>query len=200
MNNRLYTFRSSTKPKYICLEAARLLDQCYVTPGVVMALGKMKPARQVESAEHIVASANTSVVFARGLLEITPLESRRAMPGNRLYPRSQSLVNFLQRQAEPLVRKLNRFRETHGADMLTLTVSCKYIEQLLANNRVAHYVSRFHPKAMRSLRLVLWTTPAKPTNKARRFLNTRPSTRNTHKQMILPPDHFASYSDCSFEL
>lgn len=154
--NRLYTFSSNAKPKEICFEAARLLEGCFVTPGVVDALRKMKPPRQVEAAEHIVAGGKFSVTFAKGLLEITPMELRSVNPGNHLHRGSPALIRFLQQQASPLVRKLNRFKDSHGQDMLTLTVCCKYVERLLASDRVAEHLSRFHAHALRSLRSVLW--------------------------------------------
>ena len=50
----------------------------------------------------------------------------------------------LEEDTEMLVRNLKAIEASYGADILTLTVSCAYVEQLLASPKVARYLERNH--------------------------------------------------------
>jgi ParB-like chromosome segregation protein Spo0J len=56
----------------ICPEAAELLGDRQFSPELVRALRKMKPTRQVECVELMVAANNVSVSYAEALLVATP--------------------------------------------------------------------------------------------------------------------------------
>jgi hypothetical protein len=55
----------------ICTEAVETLKDRHVTPDVFKALRKMKPTRQSEAAELMVAANNYSVMYANALLLAT---------------------------------------------------------------------------------------------------------------------------------
>jgi hypothetical protein len=58
----------------ICREAVFLLRNGNVAMGVFTVWRKMKPARQVEAAEHMIAAITDSIAFAKALLSVTSAE------------------------------------------------------------------------------------------------------------------------------
>jgi hypothetical protein len=55
----------------ICKEAIEILRNIDVCAGVFAALKKMKPIRQIEAVEQMLAAGTYSVRFAQALLEVT---------------------------------------------------------------------------------------------------------------------------------
>lgn len=58
----------------ICPEAVQLLRNKQVALEVFGVLRKMKPVRQVEAAEHMIAGSTYSTLFAKSLLAVTKPE------------------------------------------------------------------------------------------------------------------------------
>lgn len=174
-----YVLKSRSHPSGICAEAARILENCYVSPGVIKALRRVSPTRQVEAAEHMFASGNCSVLFARGLVEISNPDSIVVQPGNRKFPTSARLRAKLQKEAPSLVRNLARIRQNYGREMLTLIVASRYVERLLADHELAHHISRYHPEALSALRFVLVTTKHSDLKRKRRTSPSNSSKKST---------------------
>ena len=64
----------------IAPQAIALLQDQQFTPDVTRILRNMKPARQVEAVELMVASGTISVAHADALLKATPPEQRADVP------------------------------------------------------------------------------------------------------------------------
>ena len=58
----------------ICSEAVQILADKQLSPKVFWILRKMKPIRQIEAAEHMVAGGTFTVPFAKALLAVTKPE------------------------------------------------------------------------------------------------------------------------------
>jgi murein endopeptidase len=52
----------------------------------------------------------------------------------------------LAREHEGLVRNLKAIENSYGIDMLTLAVSLKYVERIVANPAVKEYLQQIHPE------------------------------------------------------
>jgi hypothetical protein len=167
--NLSYTFGDRPIPNGIASETATILKNVYLSPGVITALQKMKPIRQIEAAEHIALSGNYSVTFAQGLLAITKPELllTRVNRGCVSF-RYAKRVRTLQQAAWDVHSKLACFRESYGRDVLTLTVYCRFLERLLSNSPVVAYLSQFHPETLSSLRLAVLTAKEKITKRHRK--------------------------------
>jgi RepB plasmid partitioning protein len=164
-----YVFKTRPKPDRICAEAAQLLSNCFVSPSALAALSKMKPIRQAEAAEHILASGDCSVVFVEGLVAITPEEMLR--PGAikrvpaKFGARFPARCRRLQQQASVVATALAGLRDSYGRDLLALEVYCRFVQRMLTNQRISIYLGQHHTQTLRSLNSVLWSHEAKRTKK-----------------------------------
>lgn len=137
----------------ICPEAVDILRNSPVTADAFAVLRKMKPIRQIEAAEHMLASSTYTVLFARALLEVTRPELLVEMWASRkLDPKSGGTRVMLEQETDFLLRDLKAVEDSYGTDILVLTVSRRYIERLLGNNRVERHLSKHHPDILNTLR------------------------------------------------
>jgi hypothetical protein len=152
----------------ICEEAIEILRNNDVCAGVFAALKKMKPIRQIEAAEQMHAAGTFSVRFAQALFEVTRPEFLAETTLKRkptIEATSRAAQAMLEQETDLLIRELKAVEESYGTDMLTLSISCGYIERLLANPRVAKHLEKHHPDILGELRtLLMEVKPQKDKN------------------------------------
>ena len=142
----------------ICPEAVEILRNSDVTAGAFAALRKMKPMRQIEAAEHMHATGTYSVRFAQALLEVTRPEflvetaSKRT---SQIEATSAAAQGMLEQETDLLIRELKAVEASYGTDMLTLSISCGYIERLLSNARIEKHLDKHHRDILGELRSLL---------------------------------------------
>lgn len=116
----------------------------------------MKPIRQIEAAEHMLASGTYTVLFAKALLEVTRPELLVEVPTSRkVEAKSAGARVMLEQETDFLLRDLKAVEDSYGTDILVLTVSCRYIERLLENGRVERHLSKHHSDILNALRALL---------------------------------------------
>lgn len=137
----------------ICPEAVELLRNRQVALEVFGILRKMKPVRQIEAAEHMIAGASFATSFAKSLLAVTRPE---LLVGSQRKPTvaatTAAAQEMLGRETEQLIRDLKTVEESYGTDVLSLTVCQGYFKKLLANSRVERYVAKNHPDLLEAVR------------------------------------------------
>lgn len=147
----------------ICPEAVQILLEKSVSAQVFAILKKMKPIRQIEAAEHMVAGGTYTVPFAKALLAVTKPEMLEEPPSARKHQAtSEAARAMLEEQNEFVLRDLKSVEESYGTDALTLTVSCGYLERLLSNPKIERYMERYHIDILQTLRRLL--TDVKPVS------------------------------------
>jgi hypothetical protein len=151
----------------ICPEVVEILKTKHVTTDAFAALRKMKPFRQIEAAEHMMASGTYSVKFAEALLAVTRPEFLvKPLPVKQLEATSKGARVMLEQETESLVRDLKAVEDSYGTDILSLTVICGYIERLLGNIRVERHLNKHQPDILNTLRSSLAETKAAKTQRA----------------------------------
>jgi hypothetical protein len=139
----------------ICLETAELLKNKHVSLGVFSILRKMKPMRQIEVAELLLASTNFSVPYAKALLAATQpdmlLEPDKHKMVEGLTPEQ---VTRMEKEMEILQRDLKLVEESHGNQVLNLVLARSYLARLFNNSRVARYLGQHHADIFRELQTV----------------------------------------------
>lgn len=139
----------------VCHEAAEILKNKHIPPGVFAFLKKMKPMRQIEVAELLVASGNFSKPYAKALLAATPVdmlldpEKHKAVQG--LTPEQ---ITKMEQEMEALQRDLRLIEESHGDNVLNLVLARGYLEKLFDNTRVTRYLTQHHVDLFRELQTV----------------------------------------------
>lgn len=129
----------------ICPEVVQILLNKDVSPKVFAVLRKMKPVRQIEAAEHMVASVTYTLPFAQALLSVTKPEMLNVPTSPRkLQATSTAAQSMLEEENETLLKNLKSIEGAYGADVLTLTVFCGYVNRLLKNQSIVRYLERHH--------------------------------------------------------
>jgi hypothetical protein len=128
-----------------------------ISPQVFGVLRKMKPIRQIEAAEHMVAGGTYTIPFAKALLAVTKPEMLEG-PGassKKLQATSMAARSMLEEENEFLLRDLKSVEESYGTDVLTLTVACAYLDRLLKNPKIERYLARHHVDILPTLQKLL---------------------------------------------
>ena len=141
----------------ICSEAVQILADKQLSPKVFWILRRMKPIRQIEAAEHMVAGGTFTVPFAKALLAVTKPEmlEEQAAVDKKLQATSIAARSMLEEQNEFLLRDLKSVEESYGTDVLTLTVACGYLDRLLTNPKIERYMARNHADILQALQKLL---------------------------------------------
>lgn len=140
----------------ICDEAVELLRDYKLNANVFSVMRKMKPMRQVEVAEHMIANSAFSLMFVKALLYGTRAEALVDMPKHREpKPANDATANRLAQEGDDLLQNLKSLEDSFGKDALTLTVCQRYVERLLKNAKVLRYLERKHKESLGALQLWL---------------------------------------------
>jgi hypothetical protein len=141
----------------ICTEAAELLKTRLIAPQVFGLMKKMKPMRQIEVAELLIAASNFSVPYTKALLAATrsemlvdPDPQNAAVDG--LTPEQ---AMRMQKEMEVLQNELRLIEESHGNEVLNLVLARGYLTKLFANGRIVRYLAQHHADIFRELQAVL---------------------------------------------
>ena len=140
----------------ICPEVVQILIDKSISPQVFGILRKMKPIRQIEAAEHMVAGGTYTVPFAKALLAVTKPEMLDGPAASKkLQATSIAARSMLEQENEFLLRDLKSVEESYGTDILALTVACGYLNRLLNNTKIERYLTRNHIDILQTLQKLL---------------------------------------------
>ena len=139
--------RKRTLLNGICPEAAELLKARHCPLNSFRALRKMKPLRQIQAAELMIAANNYTVTYCEAILAATDLDDL-VDPAARKEPAGVTREQAARMKAEmsSLQRNIKLIEGTLGPDHLRLVVAGRYVERLLQNDRIARYFEKYHPE------------------------------------------------------
>ena len=128
----------------ICSEVVALLRDRHVPINTFRQLRALKPLRQIEAAQLMIAMNRFSQPYARSLVAATP-DSQLA-DGYR--PPAPGLtteqIALMQRESEKLERDFRSIETSYGADHLDLVLAMGYVGRLLGNARVVRHLAQHH--------------------------------------------------------
>jgi ParB-like chromosome segregation protein Spo0J len=129
----------------ICPEAADLLRDKHLSLNTFIELRRLKPMRQIEAAELMVAMNRFSKSYAQSLVAATPDE--QMVEGRRKAIRGLTIdqMSLMEKESESLDREFKMIEQTYGADHLDLVLATGYITRLLGNARVVRHLAQQHP-------------------------------------------------------
>ncbi|WP_106745420.1 plasmid partitioning protein RepB C-terminal domain-containing protein [Yoonia maritima] len=129
----------------ICDEAAELLKDKQVALTGFQILKKMKPLRQIEAAQLMVAMNKYTINYARSLLAATPesLLVSAATP-KQIRGISREQLDLMERESANLEREVRLVEDSYGVDHLDLVLARGYITKLMGSDRVTRYLSVHH--------------------------------------------------------
>lgn len=142
----------------VCPEAAELLGDRQFSPELVRAIRKMKPTRQVECVELMVAANNVTVSYAEALLVATPaallVEGKKP---RKLTGVSPEQMAKMEREMSNLQGQYKLVEQTYGQDVLNLVLAKGYLAKLLENESARQYVAQRHPDLMAEFESIIAT-------------------------------------------
>lgn len=142
----------------ICQEAIELLADRQFSPEVTRELRKMKPLRQVECVELMVAANTVTLSYAKALLATTPahLLVEEFKPKKPPAATAESLSR-LQREMEQVQHRYKLAEQTYGEDVLNLVLARGYLQKLLENAHVRDFLNRHQPEILAEFETIVQT-------------------------------------------
>lgn len=137
----------------VCSEAVDLLKDTRISTAALAQIKRVKPSRQIEMIELMMAMRTFSVSYARCMYLATPADQRisnDAPAGNDEAISPEESVR-LNREMNQLHRDIKAVEETHGETMLHLVLAVGYIKTLLANVRVVRHMNQHDPTILAEL-------------------------------------------------
>lgn len=142
----------------ICPEAAELLKDRQFATGISQVLRKMKPTRQVECVELMVAANTITIAYAEAMLVATPaamlLEEKKLA---KLIGLSQEQMAKMEREMSNLQGQYKMVEQTYGEDVLNLVLAKGYLTKLLENKPVARYLRQRHSEVLAEFEVIVQT-------------------------------------------
>ena len=139
----------------LCPEAIELLKDAQFSVEVPRSLRQMKPARQIECIELMVAANRITSRYARALLLTTPPE---LLVEPKKPPRTSISREKLTKMEREMANLQGRYRlaeTSYGKDILDLVLARGYVEKLLANKSVFRYLQQFHPDVLHEFEAIV---------------------------------------------
>lgn len=143
----------------ICPEVIDLLKDKVVTPEVFTALRKMKPLRQIEVTNFMLAGNNLTAGYAKALVISTPDEhlvnARKAKVRDGA---TLEQLARLEREMETLQRDIKQIEDSYGNDVLHLMVARGFVAKLIGNPAIVRYLERHYPELLEEFRNIVSAT------------------------------------------
>jgi hypothetical protein len=143
----------------ICPQAIALLQDKEFPADLTRVLRNMKPSRQVEAVELMVASNTITMAHADALLKATPPEQRNDAPSvaKQKAPSMEQLVK-LEKEMSQVQTRYQDAEQHYGSDLLNLVLAKGYLTKLLNNESVKSFIERQEPEILEHFELVVNTT------------------------------------------
>ncbi len=143
----------------ICAEVVDILKDRNFSTEMTPLLRRMKPTRQIECAELMVAANCVTATYARSLLAATPVallvEGKKARRPSAL---SQEQLARMENEMSNLLGQYKIAEQSHGEDMLNLMLARGYIVKLMDNPRVMKYLQAHYPEVLEEFSKIVETS------------------------------------------
>lgn len=139
----------------ICEEAAELLRDKHVPLNAFHELKRMKPMRQIEAAELMVAMNRYSTGYAKSLVAATPQDQLIEQKRKSQKTLSDEQIAVMERESANLDREFKVIEQSYGSDHLELVLAIGYVSRLLENVRVVRYLAQRHPEILAEFQKVV---------------------------------------------
>jgi ParB-like chromosome segregation protein Spo0J len=136
----------------ICPEAIELLKDKPISEGALRALKKVKPLRQIEMADLMMAAATYTTAYAEALRFATPRDQQVAPPAEGARVED---VSKLENEMRTLERDYLLMQETYGKNVVNLTLARGYLKKLLDNAKVVRWLAQRHSEVLSELQKVV---------------------------------------------
>lgn len=142
----------------VCKEAAEFLKDQRFSPNISAVLRKMKPTRQIECAELMVAANSITLSYAEALLAGTPPEMLvSGTKPKKLGGLSAEQMAKMGREMGNVLEQYKLHEETYGQDVLQLTLAKGYLAKLVGNEEVRRFLKKHQPDMLDEFEVIVQT-------------------------------------------
>lgn len=139
----------------ICPEAAELLKDKHCPINSFCSLRRMKPMRQVEVVELMIAMDNYSSSYSSALLAATPQDQLAdEQQPKRFKGLSEEQIARMETEMANLQREMKLIEDSYGPDHLNLVLARGYVISLLKNQNIARYLEKHHDGILEQFQIV----------------------------------------------
>lgn len=132
----------------ICGEAVKLLQDRMVPINTFAELKKLRPMRQIEIAETMIAMNKFSWTYAKSLVASTPQNQFVSEKRKTTRGLSDEQIDHMEREATNIDREFRMIEQSYGTDHLDLVLATGYLCRLIENVRVVHHLAQHHPELL----------------------------------------------------
>lgn len=132
----------------ICPEAADLLRDKHVPINSFHELRRLKPMRQIEAADLMVAMNRYTISYARSLVAATPDSQLVEKKQKKLKGLTPEQIARMETESANLQREFKMIEQDYGADHLDLVLAVGYIGRLLGNAKLVRYLAQYQPEIL----------------------------------------------------
>ena len=142
--------------KGICPEAIELLKTKVIATHALKFLRQVKPMRQIEMAELMIASANYTDPYARALYLASPqnqlLDHDKEKAAAGVSPADMARM---EKEMETLGRDFKLLEDSYGRNFLSLVMTRNYLVRLLDNARIVRFLSQHQPDLLSEFQKII---------------------------------------------
>jgi ParB-like chromosome segregation protein Spo0J len=140
----------------ICPEVIELLKDKSVNPVTFDVLRKMRPMRQIESAELMLTVHNWTSSYAKALLAATKQEDL-AKPDRpkKIGGLTREQMARMEREMASLHQDFKQIEESYGDDILHLVVASGYLNKLVGNPEIERFLAQHYPEFLDEFRAII---------------------------------------------
>ncbi|HJW57587.1 MAG TPA: plasmid partitioning protein RepB C-terminal domain-containing protein [Burkholderiaceae bacterium] len=142
----------------ICPEATEMLKDRQFSVEISRVLRKMKPTRQVECVELMVAANTVTVAYAEAMLVATPAEQLvEGKKDLKLAGVTPEQVAKMEREMANLQGQYKMIEQTYGQDVLNLVLAKGYLAKLLENKPILRYLRQRQSEVLAEFQSIVQT-------------------------------------------
>jgi len=150
----------------ICEEVVELLKDQNCPVNTFQSLKRMKPMRQIEVAELMIAMDNYSVSYSKALLAATPqdqlIDSEKPKTFKGI---SAQQIAQMETEMAKLQREMKLIEDSYGPDHLNLVLARGYLVTLVENEEISRYLAQNHGEILSEFRRIAEVVSMGPEEK-----------------------------------
>jgi ParB-like chromosome segregation protein Spo0J len=140
----------------VCPEVVELLKDRSVNPVTFDVLRKMKPVRQIEVAELLLAASNFTSSYAKALLAATrQADLARPDKPKKVGGMTPEQMARMEREMESLNQDFKALEASYGDDVLHLVIASGYLARLVGNPEIERFLQSRHPEILDEFRSII---------------------------------------------
>jgi hypothetical protein len=132
----------------ICAEAVKLLQDRQVPIHTFTELRRLRPMRQIEVAEIMIAMNRFSQTYAKSLVASTPQSQLVSSDQKTVRGLTPDQVDRMEREAVNLDREFKLIEQDYSTDHLDLVLAVGYLCKILDSAGVVRYLAHLHPEIL----------------------------------------------------